>query len=108
MEGCPPSHLPPADPRPRDLPIDPLGVQRSSKLDGGCSSASCASLPVTINYLFVVGVEDKEAGHPHFELHSLGEQVMDALPLLGVQVLPSLGGQDLVCKEGKTSKTIFS
>ena len=45
MEGCPPSHLPPADPRPRDLPTAPLGVLRSSKLDGGCSSASCASLP---------------------------------------------------------------
>ena len=69
---------------------------------------SCASLYVTIKYLFVVGVEDKEDGHPHFELHSLGEEVMDALPLLDVQVLPSLGGQDLVCKKGKTSKTIFT
>ena len=63
------------------------------------------SPPLTTN---MVWCEDKEAGHPHLELHSLGEQVMDALPLLGVQVLPSLGGQDLVCKEGKTSKTIFS
>ena len=63
---------------------------------------------MTISFLFVVGVKDKEAGHPHFELHSLGEEVMDALPLLDVQVLPSLGGQDLVCKKRKTSKTIFS
>ena len=68
---------------------------------------SCASLHVTIKYLFVVGVEDKEDGHPHFELHSLGEEVMDALPLLDVQVLPSPGGQDLVCKKGKTSKYYF-
>ena len=63
------------------------------------------SPPLTTN---MVWFEDKEAGHPHLELHSLGEQVMDALPLLDVQVLPSLGGQDLVCKKGKTSKTIFS
>ena len=62
------------------------------------------SPPLTTN---MVWFEDKEAGHPHLELHSLGEQVMDALPLLGVQVLPSLGGQDLVCKKKERFQNII-